>query len=141
MTKYNMTLFYLWRDFTRDFMHLVLTLLSFSDGNGSIPITEHKSVNLGEEVILDSDPVPDANNKHITWLYNNCRIVQKQPGQEPFLYDKNYQLMDNGNLKILKMTKQLEGKYERLGEHASTIYVKAKGIWEKIRIFHLINFI
>ena len=112
----------------------------FSDGNGHIPITEHKSANLGDEVILH-DPVPNANNKSITWLFNNCRIVQKQPGQEPFVYNKNYQLMDNGDLKILNMTKQLEGEYERLVGHDSTIFVKAKGIWKKIRIFQLINFI
>jgi hypothetical protein len=119
-------------------MHLVT--LIFSDGNGRIPITEHKSANLGDEVILH-DPVPNANNKSITWLFNNCRIVQKQPGQEPFVYNKNYQLMDNGDLKILNMTKQLEGEYERLVGHDSTIFVKAEGIWKKIRIFHLINFI
>jgi hypothetical protein len=49
--------------------------------------------------------------------------------------------MDNGDLKILNMTKQLEGEYERLVGHDSTIFVKAKGIWKKIRIFQLINFI
>jgi hypothetical protein len=49
--------------------------------------------------------------------------------------------MDNGDLKILNMTKQLEGEYERLVGHDSTIFVKAEGIWKKIRIFHLINFI
>ncbi|CAB3991324.1 PREDICTED: uncharacterized protein LOC107355480 [Paramuricea clavata] len=101
-----------------------ITLRS-KEGNGRIPITEHKSANLGDEVILH-DPVSHANNKSITWLFNNCRIVQKQPGQEPFVHDKNYQLMDNGDLKILNMTKQLEGEYERLVGHDSTIDVKAK---------------
>ncbi|CAB4044245.1 Hypothetical predicted protein [Paramuricea clavata] len=84
---------------------------------------KHKSANLGEKVTLHP-AVPNANNESHIWLLNNCRIGQIQPGQEPVVYDPNYQLMDNGDLKISKMTKQLEGEYERVGD--PPIYLRAK---------------
>ncbi|CAB4030455.1 Hypothetical predicted protein, partial [Paramuricea clavata] len=57
----------------------------------------------------------DAENKTITWLFNNNTIARKQSGEKPSVYDmKNYRLMDNGNLIIQKMTLFLEGSYRRL---------------------------
>jgi hypothetical protein len=74
----------------------------------------------------------DAENKTITWLFNNNTIARKQPGELP-VYDtgmKNYRLMDNGDLIIQKMTLFLEGSYRRLVEYDPTplqFDVKVKG--------------
>ena len=74
---------------------------------------------IGEKKILDG-AVLNAENKTVTWFFNNTLIA---------VDNKNYQLMDNGDLIILNMTVSLEGKYERfVGEDRTphTIILKLK---------------
>jgi hypothetical protein len=89
---------------------------------------------LGEIVTLPAD----AENKTITWSFNNNTIARKQPGGKTFVYDTNYRLMDNGDLIIQKMTLFLEGLYIRSVENDSLqIDVKVKGTR---KTFYLRNF-
>ncbi len=92
-----------------------------------------KFARIGEKVTLDGD----AENKNVTWFFNDILIAKKRPKKEPFVdNEENYQLMDNGDLIILKMTVSLEGKYERIvGEDRTyTIILKLKtGIYGNLK--------
>ena len=78
--------------------------------------------NLGERVTLNNGSKVDDKSA-ITWLFNKTPIVDKQPGKDAIILNKNYEIENDGMFLVIpNMTLFLQGEYERLVGNDSTLF-------------------